>query len=44
MWDAVSGVTGYQINVYDSTAAKSTSYTVGASVTSYTPESLTPGD
>ncbi len=44
VWNAVPGVTGYQINVYDGTAGKSTSYVVGASVTSYSPGSLTPGD
>jgi hypothetical protein len=43
-WNAVSGITGYQINVYDSTAGKSTSFTAGASLTSYTPGSLTAGD
>jgi hypothetical protein len=38
-WNAVTGVsgmTGYQINLYDSTAGKSYSYQVGTSVTSYT--------
>lgn len=44
MWSAVPGITEYQINVYDSTAGKFTSYAVGASVTSYSPGSLTPGD
>jgi hypothetical protein len=48
-WDAVTGVsgfTGYQINLYNQTTSTSSSYTVGASVTSYSAPSsvLTPGD
>jgi hypothetical protein len=47
-WSAVTGVTGmtgYQIYLSDITAAKSTTYSVGASVTSYTPTAaLTAGD
>jgi hypothetical protein len=48
-WNAVTGVsglTGYQINLYDSTLGKSYSYQVGASATSYTLPSgvLTAGD
>jgi hypothetical protein len=38
-WSAVTGVdgmTGYQLNLYDKTKAKMTSYTVGASATSFT--------
>ncbi len=35
-WNGVSGVTGYQINLHNSTANTTTSYQVGASVTSYT--------
>ena len=37
-------MTGYQIIVYDTTAGKSTSYTVGASVTRYSPGALSSGD
>ena len=39
-WNAVTGVaglTGYQINLYDKTMAKSYSYPVGVSVTSFSP-------
>ena len=39
-WNAVTGVaglTGYQINLYDKTMAKSYSYSVGVSVTSFSP-------
>jgi hypothetical protein len=48
-WQAVTGVsglTGYQINLYNKTTGTSSSYTVGTSVTSYSPPSsvLTPGD
>ncbi len=45
-WTAVTGVTGYQINVYDTTLGKLATYTTGASVTSYTLASgaLTAGD
>src|SRR5262249_11051653 len=34
-WKAVTGVTGYQINVYDKSLKKLVSHTVGASETSY---------
>jgi hypothetical protein len=48
-WDAVTGVTGltgYQINLFDQTASKSYSYQVGATATSYTLPAgvLTTGD
>jgi hypothetical protein len=36
-WTAVSGVSGYQIHIYDETTAAYISTNVGASVTSYTP-------
>ena len=39
-WKAVtgfSGLTGYQVNVYDQTLSKFYSYQVGASVTSFSP-------
>jgi hypothetical protein len=43
-WDAVTGITGYQINLYNLTAGTGTSYTVGTSITSYTPTGIVPGD
>jgi hypothetical protein len=45
-WNAVSGVTGYQINVYDMTLKKLSIFKVDASVTSFTPAAgaLTPYD
>jgi len=44
--NTTSGITGYQINIADTTASKSYSYTTGASVTSYTIAAgvLTAGD
>ena len=35
-WEAVAGATGYQINVFDVTLSKFTSYTVDAPATSFT--------
>ncbi|MBV8781353.1 MAG: hypothetical protein JO353_08145, partial [Phycisphaerae bacterium] len=46
-WNAVTGVssmTGYQLNLYDSTAAKLTSIQIASTATSYTPSTaLTAG-
>jgi hypothetical protein len=35
-WSAVAGVTGYQINLHNNTTSTTASYSVGASLTSYT--------
>jgi hypothetical protein len=45
-WQPVTGATGYQINIYDYTLKKFSSYKVGASATSFTIDSgvLTAGD
>jgi hypothetical protein len=43
-WNAVSGVDGYQLNLYDITAGHGSSYKLGATATSFTPSTpLTAG-
>ncbi|MBV8781194.1 MAG: hypothetical protein JO353_07330, partial [Phycisphaerae bacterium] len=45
-WTAVSGITGYQLNLYDKTSGQSFSYSIDPSATTFTPPSgtLTAGD
>ena len=45
-WNALTGITGYQLNLYDQTLAKFTSFQIDPTATSFTPAAgvLQPGD